>query len=232
MNKIIVANLKMNLNYMEALHYGEVLRKYNYNNLIICPSNIHIDLMNKYGVLVGAQDGYYINKGSYTGEVSFYQLKDLVKYCIIGHSERRMLFSETNEDIKNKVVSSHFNNIVPILCVGETNEEHNNGKMFEVIDNQIKDLAINGEIIVAYEPVYAIGTGILPKKEDINKAHKYIKQRFKELYNVDIKVLYGGSVDLSNCKEICDIENVDGLLIGRASNDVENLLKIYELVNL
>lgn len=230
--KLIVANLKMNLNYDEALNYGEVLKKYNYDNLVICPSNIHIDLMNKYGVLLGAQDGFYVNKGAYTGAVSYYQLKDLVKYCIIGHSERRTIFGESNDIIKNKFISCTFNNIIPILCIGETNDEHNNGKLFEVIDSQIKDLTINGEIIIAYEPVYAIGTGIIPSKEDIIKAHTYIKNKFKEIYNIEVNVLYGGSVNLDNCKEICNIDCVDGLLIGGASNDVNNIIKIYESVNL
>lgn len=232
MNKIIVANLKMNLNYNEALNYGDILRKYNYDNIIVCPSNIHIDLMHKYGVVVGAQDAYYLNKGAYTGEVSFYQLKDLVKYCIIGHSERRTLFNESNEIIKDKIASCFFNKIIPILCIGETKEEYDNKKTFEIVEEQIKDLNISGEIIIAYEPVYSIGTGIIPNDGGIDNVHTYIKKRFKEIYNIDIKVLYGGSVNLDNCKDICNIESVDGLLIGGASIDVNNLIEIYKKVNL
>lgn len=229
MNKILVANLKMNLSRDEIINYKNILS--NCKNLIVCPSNIHLELL-KGSFSLGAQDGYYIDKGPYTGEVSFYQLKDMVSYCIIGHSERRRLFGESDELIIKKLNSCINNGITPILCVGESIEEKNSGITFDVLKRQLSNLNISSSILIAYEPVYAIGTGVVPSNEDIEKAHLFIKEEIKKLYNVDVKVLYGGSVNLENAKSICSINNVDGLLIGGSSNDPNNMLNIINKINL
>ncbi len=232
MNKILVANLKMNLNYEEIINYKNILSNCDCSNLIVCPSNIYLELLRGQKFSLGAQDGYYIDKGAYTGEVSFYQLKDLVSYCIVGHSERRRLFGESNELISRKVESCTKNGVTPILCVGETIDEHNSKITDEIISKQLQALHVSNNIIIAYEPVYAIGSGIIPSYEDIKSTHSFIKEEMKRLYNIDVKVLYGGSVNLENAKSICFIENVDGLLIGGASNDPNNILNMLNEINL
>ena len=121
MNKLVVANLKMNLTYQEALDYKNVLSECITDNVVICPSFLHLDVMRSNDYLLGAQNGFYIDKGAYTGEVSFLQLKDMgVKYSIIGHSERRKLYEEDDEIVSKKLKACIDNNIIPIVCIGET----------------------------------------------------------------------------------------------------------------
>ena len=208
MDKLIVTNFKMNLSKEEVLEYKKIVENSDIKNLIISPSNIYLDLMssNKYDLCV--QNGYYEDFGTHTGEVSFKQLKSLgVKYSLIGHSETRNM---SNEDIPLKLKACINNGIVPILCVGS-------------------GLKIN-DIIIAYEPTWAIGTGVTPSLENIKSVHTYIKNVLSKVYNIKCKVIYGGSVNVSNIKEICSIEEVDGVLIGSSSLNPNNLLKMYSKI--
>lgn len=228
--KLIIANLKMNLTLEDILKYKETIKD-KYNNLIIAPSYIYLKEMESNNYDIASQDGYNIDKGAYTGEVSFNQLKSLgVKYSIIGHSERRQLFNETNEIIKDKFISAINNDITPILCIGETKEERLSNKLKDVIELQLKTIFDNIEInnaIIAYEPVWAIGTGLTPTEKEIEEAHKYIKELLDK-YNINSKILYGGSVNLNNIKSFSKLENVDGFLIGSASLDPNNLLDMIK----
>ena len=230
MDKLIVTNFKMNLSKEEVLEYKKIVENSDIKNLIISPSNIYLDLMssNKYDLC--AQNGYYEDFGTHTGEVSFKQLKRLgVKYSLIGHSETRNM---SNEDIPLKLKSCINNGIVPILCVGNDINEKDTSKLFCILDKELKNLSglkIN-DIIIAYEPTWAIGTGVTPSLENIKSVHTYIKNVLSKVYNIKCKVIYGGSVNMSNIKEICSIEEVDGVLIGSSSLNPNNLLKMYNKI--
>lgn len=233
MNKLLIANLKMNLNYEDILEYKKVIENSDITNFIICPPNIYLDALfsNKYELC--AQNGYHVDEGAFTGEVSFKQLKSMgVKYSLIGHSERRRIFNESNDDIRKKLESCIENGITPILCVGESKEEREKGISEKIIESQIKtaigDLELS-DLIVAYEPVWAIGTGLIPTSIDIMNMHSCIKKIVKD-NTKNVKVIYGGSVNESNIKGICNIEGVDGVLIGDASNNPLNIIKMYNLV--
>lgn len=232
-NKLLVANLKMNLNYEDILEYKNIIENSDITNFIICPSNIYLDALfsNKYELC--AQNGYYEDRGAFTGEVSFKQLKSMgVKYSLIGHSERRNIFNESNDDIRKKLESCIDSGIIPILCVGENKEEREKGISEKIIQNQIKTAIGNlelSDLIVAYEPVWAIGTGLIPSDVDIMSMHSCIKEIVKD-NTKNVKVIYGGSVNESNIKGICNIEDVDGVLIGEASNNPLNVIKMYNLV--
>ena len=230
MDKLIVTNFKMNLSKEEVLEYKKIVENSDIKNLIISPSNIYLDLMssNKYDLC--AQNGYYEDFGTHTGEVSFKQLKSLgVKYSLIGHSETRNM---SNENIPLKLKACINNGIVPILCVGNDINEKDTSKLFCILDKELKILSglkIN-DIIIAYEPTWAIGTGVTPSLENIKRVHTYIKNVLSKVYNIKCKVIYGGSVNVSNIKEICSIEEVDGVLIGSSSLNPNNLLKMYSKI--
>lgn len=230
MNKLIVANIKMNFTYEEAINYKNNIKD-KYDNLIICPPYLYIKDMISNNYVIGSQDGYYIDKGAYTGEISFHQLSSIgVKYSIIGHSERRHKFNESNEIIKLKFDSCISHSITPILCVGETKEERDNGIIFDIIKNQVDSACINitlNKIIIAYEPVWAIGTNVTPTLKEIEEVHIYIRNLLKT-HNIDCQILYGGSVNLNNIKEFSSSNNIDGFLIGSASLDADNLIKMIK----
>ncbi len=232
MKKIIVANLKMNFNLEEAISYKNAINS-KFDNLIICPPYIYLRDMISDNYNLGSQDGYFIDKGAYTGEISFLQLKSMgVKFSIVGHSERRHKLIEDNNIIKNKYIACINNKIVPILCVGETLEERQNNETIEVIKNQLetifREFKINNAII-AYEPVWAIGTNITPSLEEIEEVHKNIDAIMKDL-NIETKILYGGSVNINNIESFSKSDYIDGFLIGSASLDPENLMNMIKII--
>ena len=174
---------------------------------------------------VGAQNVFYEDKGAYTGEVSAAMLKSInTEYVIIGHSERRRYFNETDEIVNKKARKALENGLKPIICVGETLEEKEQGKAIEVITNQVakalKDLTIKdlSNTIIAYEPIWAIGTGKTATKEDAESSIKSIREKIKSIFNTyDVSILYGGSVKPENAKELFSMPNIDGALVGGAS---------------
>lgn len=240
MEKIIVANFKMNLTYEENEEYLTAIKGKITNNLnvIICPSFPYLYMFRNNEFKLGAQNTFFLNKGSYTGEVSPLQLKTIgVEYVIVGHSERRLNFNENNEIINKKIKVILNENIKPIICVGETKEQKLLRKTMLVIKKQIEE-ALNGidydlltDIIIAYEPIWSIGTGIIPTNAEISDAIKFIKELLINRYNVkNIKVLYGGSVNQDNIKEIMKLKGVDGALIASAAIDANNFLKLLDCV--
>ena len=233
MDKLLIANLKMNLNYEDIVEYKNIIKNNKIENFVIAPSNIYLINMISPKYKICSQNGHYLDAGAFTGEVSFKQLKSIgVEYSLIGHSERRNIFHETDDDIRRKLKSCIDNGIIPILCVGEHKHDRENGEAEDVINWQLHE-ALDGldleSIIIAYEPVWAIGTGLIPTFEDIMSMHHYIKNTLKDNIN-NVKVLYGGSVNEKNIVDICNIDGVDGVLIGGASNNAENMLKMYNLV--
>ena len=190
-------------------------------------------------IKIGAQNMHFEESGAYTGEVSGKMLKSInVEYVIIGHSERRQYFNETDESVNKKVKAAFENGLKPIVCVGETLEQREAGKVEEIITNQTK-LALEGltneqveNTIIAYEPIWAIGTGKTATKEDANDAIKAIRNKIAEIYgqNVADRVIiqYGGSVKSSNAKELFSMPDIDGALVGGASLKAEEFSKIVE----
>ncbi len=232
-NKLIIANLKTYMTAIDISQYLKQLKEVNNDNLIICPSNLYIPYFLK-DFKVGAQNVLDQDLGANTGEVVAKQLNSLgIKYSIVGHSERRAYFKETNELINRKINACLKERITPILCIGETYAQYKNKETKYVLKKQIKEALknINGEVIIAYEPIWAIGTGVVPTTDIINEVTLYIKEIVKNTYNKDVLVLYGGSVNDKNINELNTINIVDGYLIGKASTDALTLKNILEAVS-
>ena len=242
---IVAGNWKMNKTPSEGNEFSSSLinklNKINNTNVIICPpftgltSLIHSDYFN-----LGAQNCFFENPGAFTGEISVEMLIDCnVKYVIIGHSERRTIFGENDEFIRDKVSKVIDSNLIPILCIGETIEQLNEGLAKETIYKQLKiglskvDSLKN--IVIAYEPVWAIGTGLTASIEKVEEIHAYIRGLLTEFFDEDgsslTPILYGGSVNSDNAEELINVKSVNGFLIGGASLNVEKFIDIIKIVD-
>ena len=250
---IIAANWKMNNDeYSSKKLTYEFLKLLNRKNdpktlKVLCvphPFLLSIDNMctGTESIFVGAQNCSSFKQGAFTGEVSAVMLKSLgIKYVIIGHSERRELFSETNEELLNKVLLSVERNISPIFCCGEPLIFRNKNNHLEYVINQLKEtvLKLNKEsfqkVIIAYEPVWAIGSGKTASNEEIEEMHvairKTIKQKFGSSVSKNTSILYGGSVNAINAKEIFEINDVNGGLIGGASLQAQEFIDIVNSIS-
>lgn len=222
MQKIIMANHKMNLNLNDIHEYLKKLQNYK-KNIIVFPTSIYLPYFINDGYKVGIQNIYKNNIGAYTGEVSAMQAKKIgVDYVLIGHSERRRL-GDNNELIKEKIRSALKNNLTVVLCVGETASERENGDTLKVIEKELSVLEGTDNIIVSYEPEWSIGNKKIPSSDCLKKVVNFIKK----CYNV--RVLYGGSVNVETIRKLQEIEQLDGYLIGEASLDAEEFIKIIEV---
>lgn len=242
--KVIAGNWKMNMLPNEAMEYIDSLSKLvkdSENEVILCVP--YIDLFyclmgaQDTNIKIGAQNMHFAEKGAYTGEVSGKMLKSIgVEYVIIGHSERRQYFAETDETVNKKIKAAFENELKPIVCVGETLEQREAGVTNEIITTQTK-LALDGltneqveKTIVAYEPIWAIGTGKTATSEDANEAVKAIRKEIERIYGVDtsekVIIQYGGSVKSSNAKELFETSDIDGGLVGGASLVPDEFAKI------
>ncbi|HHW19593.1 MAG TPA: triose-phosphate isomerase [Thermodesulfovibrio thiophilus] len=242
--RFFMANWKMHKTVQEALEFLKdfipSVQGISDREIGIAPAFVCIDSMSKAlrdtDIKVGAQNVFYENKGAYTGEVSPVMLKDLnVDYVIIGHSERRKYFHETDEIINLKIKATMSENLNVIFCIGETLEERESEKTFDVLKKQIEKGLENIEkydsLVLAYEPVWAIGAGKVASELQIEEAHAFIRNRLKDIYSDKadrIRILYGGSVSPENIHSIMNIANVDGVLVGGASLDPEKFLKIIK----
>lgn len=235
--KLIIGNWKMHLNTSQAsllLHrLHERIKIHRDIEVVLAPSMLVLQPLSmqidRRKFRLAAQNAHYKDEGAYTGEVSFTMLQDLVHYVIIGHSERRIHFHESLEEISQKVAAAVRNGITPVLCVGETQEERHNGETKQVIHDQITTALAHltasevGSMVIAYEPVWAISTfgGELAKPGDIQKQFEFIRQQVRELYGPKaagaVRVLYGGSVDDQLAGGYLEIPGCDGVLVGGAS---------------
>ena len=189
---------------------------------------------------LGAQNCYFKDSGAFTGEISLSMLLECnVEYVIIGHSERRQIFNEKNDLINKKVLKVIESGVKPILCIGETIDEKNTGKTNDIIKEQLIS-GLNGikslsNIIIAYEPVWAIGTGLTASAQQINDVNIFIRKILSQLFDdkqsKNTPILYGGSVSSSNANELISIESVNGFLIGGASLDVVKFTEVIKIVN-
>ncbi len=188
-------------------------------------------------IKLAGQDLYWEEKGAFTGEISGSLLKDLgCEYVIIGHSERRKYFNETNETVNKRVYAALRNDLIPIMCVGETLEERDGGKTYGILERQLKGGLLGlqqkdlEKFSIAYEPVWAIGTGKNATSDQIEEAHHFIRNYIAKIYDAptanNISILYGGSVKASICKDIYRLPNVNGVLVGGASLDAKGFCDI------
>lgn len=209
---LVVLNNKCNFNLDEYLDYQNKLKNLNFkNDIVLCPSSIYLSNFELENIFLGSQNVSPFNDGAYTGEVSARQLKSLnVKYCLVGHSERRIYFKENNEIMKNKIEQLLENEIVPIYCVGELEKNSDNNELDEEL-KILEEIRNNEKIIIAYEPLWAIGTGIQPNINELEKIIKLIKEKFP-----NNKVLYGGSVNEDSIVNLKS-ELIDGYLLGGVS---------------
>ncbi len=243
--KIVAGNWKMNTLPSEGVELakGVVAKKgevCDCVNFIVCPPFTHlsqvIDAVKGSAIAVGAQNCAAETKGAYTGEVSAAMLASMgCEYVILGHSERREYYGETSETLNKKIAQVYANNLTPIYCVGEVKEERENGTYFDVVKAQIEEVVFNltaeqfSTLVIAYEPVWAIGTGLTASAEQAEEIHAYIREVLASKFGAaaaDTAILYGGSCKPSNAKEIFAKENVDGGLIGGAALVAEDFIGI------
>lgn len=237
-NKIIIGNMKMYMSINQVDSYLKEMEHKLPNNVILCPTSLYIPYFLDRSSNIGIQNIYNQDKGAYTGEVSAMQAYDMgLKYAIVGHSERRLYFNESDIEINKKVHACLRNNLNVILCIGETEEENNMLKTDIVLEHQLKiglnevDKKYQENIIIAYEPRWAIGTNKVPSSKEIQETINYIKLVLKKHCDLELKVVYGGSVDDKNIEELNKIDSVDGFMIGGASVNPEKFNKIIDCVN-
>jgi len=233
--KVIAGNWKMNMLPNEAMAMItelEPLVKDTENEVILCVPFTDLfyalNIAQGTNIKIGAQNMHFEEKGAFTGEISGKMLKSIgVEYVIIGHSERRQYFAETDETVNKKIKAAFANELKPIVCVGETLEQREKGNAFDVITSQTQK-ALDGlsdeqvaNTIIAYEPIWAIGTGKTATSEDANEAIKKIREKICQIYGQNIAerviIQYGGSMKPSNAKELLEMSDIDGGLIGGAS---------------
>ncbi|MBI1932749.1 MAG: triose-phosphate isomerase [Ignavibacteriales bacterium] len=243
---IIAGNWKMNKNLSEAIQLVSDLKiELNGKNLnaevVVAPPFISLEavktLIKDTDIKLGAQNMHSVDSGAFTGEVSADMLKSVgCEYVILGHSERRTIFGESDEFINQKVKQALKNNLTPILCCGESLEERENGTTFEVVDQQIKTCLNNlsedeiKKTVIAYEPIWAIGTGKTATPEQAQEVHEFIRNLLVKLTSVDsaqeITIQYGGSVNAKNAKDLLSKPDIDGALVGGACLKADSFREI------
>ena len=242
MRKIIAGNWKMNGKLENLLEIKKISNEFARSKIeiIICPPFTLLSVASKIAknVYLGAQNLHPESEGAFTGEISADMLVDLgVKYSIIGHSERRNEHNETNEIVARKVKISLEKNLQTIICIGETELQRKENSTLEILEQQLLESIANNtnseKLIVAYEPIWAIGTGLIPEVSEISKIHDFLRVRLVELYGSNastIPLLYGGSVNGSNASEIFNVNNVNGALVGGASLSFEKFAPIIRAI--
>ncbi|MBS5806581.1 MAG: triosephosphate isomerase [Firmicutes bacterium] len=226
--KYLICNFKNKLLKDDILKYnrnlGEIETKV---KLVLCPPSIYLSLFDKNGYDLGVQDISSFMDRTITGEIEANQIKSLgATYVIVGHSERRIYKHEINIDFINKINNALENNLNVIYCVGETLRDKENGSTFEILEKQISEVLNNVEIkniMIAYEPVWAIGTGNVPSIKEIKENIEFISDLLYEKYECKLDILYGGSVNDENIGELCSIKGLSGFLVGGASLDVNKV---------
>jgi triosephosphate isomerase len=244
-NSIVAGNWKMNKTPSQGKTFSEIMvEKLDSKcsvDVIICPPFTGLSsLVSSSKFHLGAQNCHFENSGAFTGEVSTAMLLECnVEYVILGHSERRSIFHEKNNDIGQKVSKVLKENMKPILCVGETIDELNAGLAKETVHHQLQQGLNNIEslhnIVVAYEPVWAIGTGLTASFQKVGEIHSFIRNILKELFSEKesniVPIIYGGSVNSDNAKKLINVHSVNGFLIGGASLDLDKFVEIINIVD-
>lgn len=244
---IIAGNWKLNNTEKEAVALVTALRNTLIDltelDIVVCPVFTAIpvvhDVLSESNIAVGAQDLYWEDSGAFTGEVSAPLLKEIgVKYVIVGHSERRQFFGETNQTVNKKIHAALRHGLTPIVCVGEVLQEREGNKTFDTIETQCKEslAGLNAEemkkIVIAYEPVWAIGTGKTATPPQAQEVHQFIRQWLIKMYQdkvaMAVRIQYGGSVKPENIAELMAQPDIDGALVGGASLKAEVFIQIVK----
>lgn len=250
---IVAGNWKMNLDYEKGLSlFSEIVNMVKDEvvgdqEIIICSPSIHLHSIAKLAepvgnVTIGAQNIHQAGSGAYTGEISGAQVKSTgAEYVILGHSERRAYFGETDALLAQKVDAALTNGLKPIFCIGETKEEREGEKVFEVIKTQLEKGVFHlssedfGKVVLAYEPVWAIGTGLTASPEQAQEVHAFIRETIANHYTQKIAdettILYGGSCNPGNANELFSQKDIDGGLIGGASLKSRDFMEIVKVFN-
>lgn len=240
---IIAGNWKMHKTLSEAKTFleelnGSVPDKEKVETVVCAPA-LFLESLVKYDIGIGAQNMHFEEQGAFTGEISPVALEDMgVKYVILGHSERREMFNETDEAVNKKTLAAFKHHLTPIVCCGETLEQRENGETKALVGSQIEK-ALNGlteeqvkQTVIAYEPIWAIGTGKSSTAEDANEVCSYIRQvvgkEFSQAAADAIRIQYGGSVKPANIKEYMAQPDIDGALVGGASLEAQSFLQLLE----
>jgi len=243
---LMAANWKMNKTSKEAVSFIKKFKNLVKNaktEIVVCPSFIALSETKKATkntkIKLAAQNMHFEQEGAFTGETSPWMLKDTTDYVILGHSERRQLFNETNHLINKKIKTALKNKLKSILCVGESLEERQNKQTLNVIEKQIKECLKDRQkeerknIVIAYEPVWAIGTGKTATATQAEEVHKFIRHLLSKIYNKSIskstRIIYGGSVKPDNIKTLMKMNNIDGALVGGASLDPKSFSEICNI---
>ena len=248
MRKIIIAgNWKMNKEISESIDLANSVKRAVYDigeiEIVVCPPFTSLSDVNEVildtNVKLGGQDVYWEKEGAFTGEISCAMLKSVgCEYCIVGHSERRQFFGETNQAVNKKAKALLKFGIKPIVCVGEKLEERKANNTFNVVKDHVENslAGLTGEdmlkTVIAYEPVWAIGTGVNATSQQAEEVHKYIRGLVKSMYDEktanSVRIQYGGSVKPENIKELILQEDVDGALVGGASLKADSFVEIIK----
>lgn len=248
--KIVAGNWKMNMDYAEGITlFSEIVNmvrdeKKGEQLAIICAPFIHLNSLSQLGgttVRIGAQNCHQNESGAFTGEISAKMVKSVgCEYVLVGHSERRQYFAESNEILAEKTLAALRNNLSPIFCIGETLDERNNGNYFNIIKSQLEEGTFNlseaefSKVVIAYEPVWAIGTGLTATSEQAQEVHAFIRNEIALKFGTEVAnnttILYGGSCNPKNAAELFAQPDIDGGLIGGASlksRDFVDILKTF-----
>ena len=241
-NAIIAGNWKMNNTAKEGVALVNALKplvKDASCEVVVCVPAIDIpaiaEALEGSNIALGAQNVHYAERGAYTGEISAEMLKEYgVKYVIIGHSERRQYFGETDDTVNMRALTAIREGITPIICVGETLQEREGGRTKRVLSRQLQEGLANipdiSKIVIAYEPVWAIGTGKTATCEQANETIGFIRSKCAELFGEDkamkMRIQYGGSMNAGNCRQLMDMPEIDGGLIGGASLKAKDFAEI------
>jgi triosephosphate isomerase len=250
--KIVAGNWKMNLDYNEGISlFSEIVNmvrdeKKGDQLVVICAPFIHLNSLAQLAagagvVKIGAQNSHQNESGAYTGEISAKMIKSTgASYVLVGHSERRQYFAESDELLASKTVIALQNGLTPIFCIGETLDERNNGSYYKVLETQLTEGLFNlsaedfGKVVLAYEPVWAIGTGLTASPEQAQDIHAFIRSKIEGKYGMtvadDATILYGGSCNPKNAAELFAQKDIDGGLIGGASlksRDFTDIVKTF-----
>lgn len=239
--KTVAANWKMYKTPQETRSFCESLRKllpiHMEKNVHIFPQSVCIETLKvalaSTNIKVGAQNCFYENEGAFTGEISPQTLFTIgCTSVLIGHSERRQLFFETNDNCQKKIIKAQENKILPLYCIGETLQERKESRTFEVLEKQLKEGLKNvdlSKIIIAYEPVWAIGTGEVATPEIAQEAHEFIRNTLKRMDSHEATILYGGSVKPENAAALNAQADIDGFLVGGASLKADSFAEICKI---
>ncbi len=246
MRKLLIAgNWKMHKTVPEALELVRELKTLvsdvTDRDILVCPPFTALHPVGRElegsNIALGGQNMFYEEEGAFTGEISPLMLKDVgCSYVILGHSERRHIFGETDDLINKKVISAAKHRLTPILCVGETLEERESGETEKVVERQVREglkgLSPESELVIAYEPVWAIGTGKTATPELAQEVHSFIRSILSDIFGEEkaerTRILYGGSVKPQNAKGLLEMPDIDGALVGGASLKAESFAKIVK----